>query len=383
MIPRLRPDLTWRELAAALRPPSGDDVAAFEAAFAREMGQRQGIAFPYGRTGLIMLLHALGLQDAEVICPAYTCVVVAHAIVRSGNRPVFVDCRQGDFNMDLEAAERLITPRTRALVATSLFGFPVDLDRLDALRSKHPHVRIIQDCAHSFACEWNGRPVQREGDAAMFGLNVSKLMTSVFGGMVTTDDEALAQRLREIRRQRLVNPGLRKSLRRLLYLAAVYPAFHPKLYGVVLALQEARLLNRFTAYYDESLIDMPADYLEAMSRVEARVGLVQTARYRDIVAKRRSRQLQWRRLLSGDGSLSLPPDVAGATYSHFVALAADRAATVASWRARGVQLGELIEYSIPTMPAYRPYQHGDFPVSAHYARHTVNFPLGFDPEEIV
>ena len=88
MIPRLKPKLGIREIAAALRPPRRDDVEQFEKAFAELMGQKFALAFPYGRTGLIFLIQALGLKDKEIICPAYTCVVVPHAIVYSGNKPI-------------------------------------------------------------------------------------------------------------------------------------------------------------------------------------------------------------------------------------------------------------------------------------------------------
>ena len=110
MIPRLKPRLGLRELLAALLPPRRGEVARFEADFAAHMGQRHAVAFPYGRTGLALLLEALGFKGREVICPAYTCVVVPHAVVVSGNEPVFVDSRPDDFNMDLGLAERAIGP---------------------------------------------------------------------------------------------------------------------------------------------------------------------------------------------------------------------------------------------------------------------------------
>jgi dTDP-4-amino-4,6-dideoxygalactose transaminase len=201
MIPRFRPELGLAEVLAALRPSSVEDVARFETAFATEMGQRHAIAFPYGRTGLMLLLEALGLSGKEIICPAYTCVVVPHAIVKSGNRPLFVDSRESDCNMDLDLAEAAIGPNTGALIATSIFGHPVDLDRLDVITARHPNLVIIQDCAHSYAAEWRGRPVQQAGRASIFGINISKTATSIFGGMVTTDDADLATRLRELRKK--------------------------------------------------------------------------------------------------------------------------------------------------------------------------------------
>ena len=144
------------------------------------MQQKHAIAFPYGRTALIVILKALGLKGKEVICPAYTCVVVAHAIVESGNIPVFIDSDKFDANMNLAQLPKSISERTGAIIATSIFGYPCNLELLDRLREDFgKDIPIIQDCAHSFGAEWKGRPVQKYGLCAFFGLNVSKLVTSI------------------------------------------------------------------------------------------------------------------------------------------------------------------------------------------------------------
>ena len=297
MIPRLKPILGLQELRAAFHIPRPDDVICFESAFAELMGQRFAVAFPYGRTGLIYLLKALGLNDKEIICPAYTCVVVPHAIVYSGNRPIFIDCEPGGFNMDLDKAERAISRKTGAVVATSLFGYPVDTDRLENFRRCHPHIHIIQDCAHSFAAEWNGRPVNREGSAAIFGLNISKLLTSVFGGMVTTDNEGLHSKLKELAGQELRSPSWKKRISRLLYLASVYPTFFEPIYTLINQLERSGLLNRFVKYYDEKQIDMPPDYLERMCSLEARVGAENLKRYHSVISDRQAGHLGYDNLL--------------------------------------------------------------------------------------
>lgn len=376
MIPRFRPNLGWRELLAALTPPRSEDVERFERAFADEMQQRHAVAFPYGRTGLMLLLEALGIRGMEVICPAYTCVVVAHAIVLSGNTPIFVDSDARDFNMDLDKVPAAITERTGALIATSIFGCPVDLDRLDRIRASYPRLIVIQDCAHSFAAEWNGHPVQRAGRAAIFGLNISKIVTSIFGGMVTTDDDQLAHRLRAIRQIRLRPASMGKSIRRLLYLFAVYPSFWPPFYTLVNALERAGCLARFVKYYDESLIDMPLDCMEAMTAVEARVGRVQIGRYREIIRRRRAAATEYDQLLAGRERLALPPAIAGATYSHYTVRSDARDHWLRKGIQRGVQLGSLVEYSVPELRVYRErYSSVECPVAAQLAREAINLPV--------
>lgn len=381
MIPRLKPTLGWSELATILSPAGSDGVERFETAFAELMGQTHAIAFPYGRTGLMLLLQAMGWRDREIICPAYTCVVVPHAIVSSGNEPVFIDSCEYDFNMDLDQAEAAITDRTAAIVATSIFGYPVDLDKLAAIRKKHPHIEIIQDCAHSYAAEWQGRPVQREGLAAIFGINISKIMTSIFGGMVTTDDDALNERLRALRDESLEPATFMKSLRRRLYLAAAYPAFWGPVYGLVNLLERSAFLNRFVKYYDEAIIDMPLDHLTEMAAIEAAVGCVQVRRYSGIVAHRQATAAYYDDQLQGLPDFVLPPIVDGATYSHYVPRVSDRDALLASGLLRGVQFGQLIEYCVPEMKAYaeRPGARFPCPFASRLAATTINLPLSIPP----
>ena len=140
MIPRLKPDLRWSEIATLFKPNRADDIVGFEQAFAVLMGQRQAVFFPYGRTALIFLLEALGVRGREVICPAYTCVVVPHAIIHSGNEPVFVDSRSDDFNIDWDQVETATSDMTSVVIPTSIFGNPVNLDALRAYSQRHPEL---------------------------------------------------------------------------------------------------------------------------------------------------------------------------------------------------------------------------------------------------
>jgi perosamine synthetase len=376
MIPRFRPALGLKELAAIIPSGNPSDIEAFEKAFAARMGQRHAISFPYGRTGLLLLLRALGIKDATIVCPAYTCVVVQHAIVLSGNRPVFVDSGL-DANMNLDLAEAEIRPDTRAIIATSIFGHPVDLDRLDELKRRHPGVIVVQDCAHSFIAEWNGKPVHRGGKAALFAMNASKMMSSIFGGMITTDDDDLAYRLLVERSRDIAAPPSIKSIARALYVMALYPAFWPPLYGLTERLRQSGLLDRFTRYYSEDIIDMPSDYLVGLTNIEARIGLVQVSRLERFVSARRAYADYYRRHLADMPALawiSAPP---GSSFSHIAARVFDKNKVMTAAFARGIQLGEIIEYSVPEMKAYRAMSagQGPFPISGQLARQTINLPV--------
>ena len=292
MIPRFKPRIDWQELKV-LFTHNKFAVEKFEKAFAKKFHAVDAVAFPYGRSAQWAFINAVGLKDIDIIMPAYTCSVVAHAIVLSGNNPKFIDINLHDFNMDLEKAESAINPNTRAIIATHTFGYPQDLDRLEAM-VKRAEIRyghkiwLIQDCCHAFGAEWKGKSIGSSGDVAVYALNISKLMTSIFGGMLTFQDQQLADKVRLWRDENFKSAGWLKSIKRRIYTLAVYIAFNEKIYGITWWLQtNTKILNRFTKLYhlDEKII-FPPDYLSKMHNVEAAVGLKQLKKYDDIIQQR-------------------------------------------------------------------------------------------------
>ena len=378
MIPRFKPRYGWAEWRTAFAFWSKGNVRKYERAFAEKFECEHGVMFPHGRTGIYALLKVWKLEEAEVICPAYTCVVVPHAIVLSGNLPVFVDCEQGSFNMSLEGIRRAITEKTRVIIPTHLFGYPMDVHTVqeiaeEASRRYGHKVYVVQDCAHSFGVSWRGDLVTKFGDAAIFGSNVSKLINSIFGGMVITGEEGLAIKLREWRKRNLVEKGWRKSIRRTFYFVAVTFAFRPIFYGLVHWLELKGLLNRFVKYYEEDAIDFPADWNHAPAEIEARVGMVQLRKYDRIVENRCKLAKCLVEEMGGRDDISMLPFEEGGTYSHIVALVEDRNQWVNRYRRKGEQLGILIEYSVPLIKVYLQYARGEYTVSESYKGRTINF----------
>lgn len=372
MIPRLKPDLRMADLAALW--PSGtraDNVARFEQAFAELAGQRHAIAFPYGRTAQIAVLRALDRPGKQVICPSYTCVVVAHAIVKAGMEPIFVDSDPVDFNMDWQFVEQATGPETAAVIATSIFGHPVTGPGFQTYRAAHPDVTVLQDCAHSFFAG----DAHREGLAAFYGLNISKLITSVFGGMVTTDDDAFATRVRQAR-DAMTNPeGAGREIRRALYLIASMVALSRTAYGLVNRLERLSLLDRFVKYYDPSIVDLPEDAFSAMGSIEARIGIRQCARYDGVVQHRRALAELYHERLDGVGDLVLPPRDPGMTVSHYVVRTGQAERIKRQCLAGGVQLGELIDYDIADMPSYADARYHGEKRSRAFPEQVINLPV--------
>lgn len=381
MIPRFKPWLGWSEFFALFRLNKGA-VERFEKEFARKFKALDAVAFPYGRSAQWAFFKALGLKNAEIIMPSYTCSVVAYAVTLSGNHPRFIDIKLDDYNMQLDLIPAAINEKTRAIIATHTFGYPQDLDRLEAI-VKDAEIRygqkiwLIQDCCHAFGAEWNGRMVGSSGDVAIYAFNISKIMTSIFGGMLTFQDQALADKVRAWRNSHYKKPGIWKAIKRRIYLLAVYVAFNEKIYGLTWWLQEkTSLLNRLTkSYHLDNKIHFPSDYLDKMLDVEAAVGLEQLKRYPKIIERRRKNVIWYDQNLKNQPGWVLPPIVEGATYSHYVVRVPKRQAVLNKWAKEGVHLGELIQYSIPLLQEYNKKELHTYRLSEEASRTTVNFPI--------
>ncbi len=179
-----------------------DMVARFESEFSAFVQCRHGVTAINGTVTLEMILEALGIGAGdEVIVPAISFVSTATAVSRVGATPVFVDIEHATFNMDKDRARQAISPETRAIIAVH-FGGPM----MDTAGLEEFGFPVIEDAAHAHGSEWNGRSAGSIGVAGSFSFQNSKVMTSGEGGIVTTNDSELAERIWAIG-----NQGRRKN----------------------------------------------------------------------------------------------------------------------------------------------------------------------------
>ncbi|WP_019632109.1 DegT/DnrJ/EryC1/StrS family aminotransferase [Actinomadura atramentaria] len=173
---------------------SGTKVAAFADAFAASVGARHGVCVVNGTVALFLGLRALGVVPGdEVIVPAYTFVASATAVVLAGARPVLADVTPDTLHLDPASVERLIGPRTKAVMPVHLAGAPADTDALGALCRAHG-LASLEDAAQAHGATRHGRPAGTLGDAACFSFQSSKAMTAGEGGVIVTDDDAVYER---------------------------------------------------------------------------------------------------------------------------------------------------------------------------------------------
>jgi perosamine synthetase len=177
----------------------GESIPAFERRFADYVGARHGVAVTSGTTALQLAVAAAGVGPGdEVLVSASTNIATALAAYHNGAVPVPVDSEDETWNLDLDLVEDLITERTRAIIPVHLFGHPVDMDRLLDLAARH-ELTVIEDCAESHGATVRGRMTGALGEMGCFSFYANKIITTGEGGMVTTNDDALADRLRLLR----------------------------------------------------------------------------------------------------------------------------------------------------------------------------------------
>ena len=171
---------------------------ALEEAFCETFGSSYAVACNSGTSGLHAALFAAGVGPGdEVIGPGLTVVMDAYAAILLGADPVFVDVDPDTFNLSPEAVRAAITPRTKAIIAVSLYGLPADMDAIMAIAAEHDLI-VIEDTAQTVLATANGRMAGTLGHMGVFSLEMKKHMTSGSeGGMITTDDPDLATRARK------------------------------------------------------------------------------------------------------------------------------------------------------------------------------------------
>lgn len=284
-LPIALPDLGDPEIAAVTRVlksgwvTQGPEVAAFESEFAAYCGAAAAVAVSNCTTALHLTLHALGIGSGdEVITASHSFIATANAIAHTGATPVFVDVALDDLNIDPAAVEAAITDRTRAILAVHQLGMPCRLAALTEIAARHD-LYLVEDAACAIGSElrlgneWRqvGRPL---GIAACFSFHPRKLLTTGDGGMITTDDVALAERLRRLRQ-----------------------------HGMSLNDRQRHLAG---AVVFESYDEIGFNY--RLTDIQAAIGREQLKRLPDLLRRRRDLVAHYQRRLTGIAGITVPRD---------------------------------------------------------------------------
>lgn len=178
----------WRE---------GNATKRLEDEFKKYLGVKYAFTFNSGRSALMAILSSLGLEPGEeALLQAITCNAVPNPVIWSELKPVFVDCDEKTFNIDVEDLRKKITPKSKVVIVQHTFGLPVDIDEILEVCRQY-NLILIEDCAHSLGAEYKNKKVGTFGKAAFFSFSRDKVISSVYGGMATTNDDELAKKIKE------------------------------------------------------------------------------------------------------------------------------------------------------------------------------------------
>lgn len=318
-----------RDACFILGPP----VERFEAAFAAFCGARHCVGVASGTDALHLAFRALGIGAGdEVIVPAFTFVASALGVSLAGASPVLVDVRRDDALIDPDRIEAAITPRTRAILPVHLYGRCADMRRINALADAHGLI-VVEDAAQAHGARCDGRPAGSLGLAAAFSFYPGKNL-GAYGdaGAITTDDDALADRLRLLR-----NWGSRRK----------YHHEEPGLNSRLDTLQAA-------------VLGVKLGYLPSWNAARRRLAALYDA------------------LLSGRDDLRRPLDRDGSDPAHhlYVLRSPARDALLARLHAGGVGAGVHYPFPIHGLGAYRHLAPpGSLPESEAWASECLSLPL--------
>jgi dTDP-4-amino-4,6-dideoxygalactose transaminase len=343
-IPLARPHIGERErelVMDVLRSDTlacGEMVPAFERRFAEQVGTRFAVACSSGTAGLHVALDRLGLGPGdEVITSSFSFIASANVILHERATPVFADIDEDTLNVDPAAVEAAITPRTRAIVPIHIFGYPCDIEAIAGIAAEHG-IPVVEDACEALGCTVNGRPVGSHGNPAVYGFYPNKQLTTGEGGMVTTDDEAVAADLRS-----LVNQGRSDN--------------------------------------GDWLVHQRVGFNYRMNEMSAAIGIAQLEKLDALLEARRRVAERYDQALTGIAGVDLPYRGAEARswFIYYIRLAdgIDRDAVAAGLAARGIATRPYLP-AIHLQPPYRDrfgYAEGMLPVTERISSSTLALPF--------
>ncbi|MBN1221517.1 MAG: DegT/DnrJ/EryC1/StrS family aminotransferase [Anaerolineae bacterium] len=351
LIPVAEPLLGEKELAyvsdcvkSGWVSSKGKYVAQFEQAFAAYCGCRYGVATFNGTIALHLLLAALNIGPGdEVIVPTLTFVATANAVTYTGAKPIFVDSEPETWCIDPAAVAQALTPATKAIIPVHLYGHPADMDPLLELARRH-NLIVIEDAAEAHGATYKGQPVGSRGHAAMFSFMGNKIITTGEGGIVVTNDQALAER--------------------------------------------CFFLENHARQPENPYWHLEVGFNYRMTNLQAALGLAQLEQIEDFVAHRRRVARHYLARLHNVPGLTMPPtaDWAGNVYWMFAPLIGpefgpNRDQVMVELREKGIETRPFFS-PVHTMPMYNTGQN--LSVAEGLSRQGINLPSSatLTPEQI-
>jgi len=348
-IPIAEPDLSGNEEKYVIEcirtgwiSSKGKFVDQFEEKFASYIGARHAIAVSSGTAALHLALAALDIQPGdEIIMPAFTMIACANVAKYLDAKPVLVDSEISTWNIDPNKIEEKITDKTKAIIVVHIYGHPADMDPIMKIAKKYG-LYVIEDAAEAHGAEYKGRKVGSIGDIGCFSFYANKIITTGEGGMITTNDDKIAEKVRKLRDQ-----GYNLTMRKWL------------IHDVI-------------------------GYNYRLTNLQAAVGLAQLERIEEFINRHRENAYYYNSLLSNIRGVTLPPEMPWAknVYWMYTCLINEEVTKVT----RDELMHKLETYGIDSRASFLPihmqppyksiYAQEKYPVAEMLGKRGINLPSG-------
>ena len=320
----------------------GKFVNQFEEKFAEYIGVKHAIAVSSGTAALHLALAALDIQPGdEVIMPTFTMIACANAAKYLGAKPVLVDSEISTWNIDPNKIEEKITKKTKAIMVVHIYGHPADMDPIIKIAKKY-NLYVVEDAAEAHGAEYKGKKVGGIGDVGCFSFYANKIITTGEGGMVTTNDDEIAEKVRKLRDQGY-NPSLRKWL----------------VHDIV-------------------------GYNYRLTNLQAAIGLAQLERIEEFINRHRENAYYYNSLLKDIHGITLPPEMPWAKNVYWMYTCLINEEITGVTRDEVIQMLET--YGIDSRATFLPihmqppyknyYSQEKYPIAEMLGKRGINLPSG-------
>ena len=348
-----------------------DKVETLEKEYARLIGVKEAVAFPYSRTGTYYALMALELQEGdEVIMPAFTFWVDAAMVVMAGLKPVFVDVNFETQSIDTALIENAITPRTKVIYPTHLNGLPADMDQIMEIAKKHD-LRVMEDCARSCGATYKDKRIG-SFDIGSFSFGYGKSFYGFGGAMVTSDNTAFIRKLRDLKKdfkhislKNLCIQTLKGSLLKYLNISYFYRfSIFPMVYKFQVEGKE-QYAGRFRVKMPE-FKSVPDSFKIDMNNIQARLGLRQIKRIDKTNARRMRNASILTQHLKGIPGLQIPQEFTDRknVAVHYAVWTENNRELQRFLTKNRIDVQDETAIDVTTLKRFKPYVNTEFP-NAH------------------
>lgn len=350
-------------------------VRNFENIFPKDYS---AFAINSGRSALYIILESLGIGEGdEVIIQAFTCVAVPNSILWTGAKPVYVDI-DATYNIDPHDLVQKITSKTKAIIIQNTFGYPADYNKIKkVIKNSGFDITLIEDCAHSLGAQYENKKLGTLGDVAFFSFGRDKIISSVFGGMILTNNSNLKSQISNL----LINlpqPSTFWTIQQLLHpiiFSGLKPFYHFKFTrGIITVLQNLKIISK-AIYKEEKISDQPIVFPAKMSGALARLADHQLQKLEKLNAKRK-KIVRYYISNYKDFENKFTDKTVNSVWLRFPIQVSDPRKLLNYCSRYGIYLGDWYKDVITPIVDYKKlyYKEGSCPNAEKISKHIVNLP---------